>query len=107
MRCTWEEWIVHYLLFYEVVDDYVALRAPHRDAHLAYARAAVDRGELFLGGALAEPPDGAVLVFRGDTPESAERFARADPYVVNGLVSAWRVRPWVTVVGHDAEVQVP
>jgi uncharacterized protein len=95
---------MHYLLIYDVVDDYIDRRAPLRAAHLAHARAAVARGELVLGGALANPPDGAVLLFRGDSPAAAEAFARADPYVTNGLVRNWRVREWTTVVGNDAEV---
>jgi hypothetical protein len=65
-------------------------------------REAHARGELMLAGALGDPPDGALLVFRGETPEVAERFARADPYVTNGLVSHWRVRPWAVVIGGDA-----
>ncbi len=98
---------MHYLLFYDVVPDYVARRAPLRAEHLALARAAHDRRELVLGGALADPTDGAVLLFRGDGPAAAEAFAAADPYVVNGLVAKWRVREWTTVVGKDAEVALP
>jgi uncharacterized protein YciI len=98
---------VHYILFYEVVDDYVERRVPLRGAHVRHAREAVARGELVLGGALANPPDGAVLVFRGDSPASAEAFAVSDPYVVNGLVKTWRVREWTTVIGADAEVKLP
>lgn len=92
---------------YDVVDDYVERRAPLRAAHIAHARAAVARGELVLGGALADPPDGAVLLFRGGTPAAAEAFAAADPYVRNGLVTRWRVRAWTTVVGPLAEVPLP
>ncbi len=98
---------MHYLLIYDVVDDYVTRRAPLRAAHLAHARAAVARGELILGGALANPADGAVLLFRGDSPGAAEAFAAADPYVTNGIVTRWRVREWTTVVGRDAEVPLP
>lgn len=98
---------MHFLLLYDVVEDYVTQRVPLRAAHLGHARAAVARGELVLGGALANPPDGAVLLFRGDSPQAAESFARADPYVVNGLVTRWRVREWTTVVGRDAEVALP
>jgi uncharacterized protein YciI len=98
---------VHYLLIYDVVDDYVALRAPLRAAHLARAREALARGELVLGGALANPADGAVLLFRGESPAAAEAFAKSDPYVLNGLVRQWRVREWTTVVGRDAEVALP
>ena len=97
---------MHYLLFYDIVPDYVERRVPYRAAHLAYARQAVERGELVLGGALANPADGAVLMFKGSSPEAAEAFARHDPYVLNGLVTAWRVREWTTVVGRDAQVQV-
>jgi len=90
---------MHYLLFYEVADDYLARRGELRAAHLAKAWAASERGELVLGGALANPVDGAVLLFTGDSPAVAENFARADPYVTRGLVRAWRVREWTTVAG--------
>lgn len=93
---------MHYLLFYETTDDYVARRGAFRSDHLALARQAVERGELVLGGALANPVDGAVLLFSGDSPAVAERFAAADPYVANGLVKRWRVREWTTVVGKGA-----
>jgi len=92
---------MHYLLFYEVVPDYVERRALFREEHLAHARQAQARGELLLGGALADPVDGAVLLFQADSPAVAEAFAAADPYVQNGLVTRWRVRPWTTVVGVD------
>jgi len=98
---------MHYLLFYDVGPDYVERRTQYRAEHLALGRAAVDRGELVLGGALADPVDGAVLLFRGDSPAVAEAFAAADPYVRNGLVTRWRVRPWTTVVGEGAEVRLP
>jgi uncharacterized protein YciI len=96
----------HFLLFYDVNDDFVSRRLPFRNVHLAHAWAAQERGELVLAGALAEPPDGAVLLFRGETAEVAARFARQDPYVTNGLVTRWRVREWTTVVGRDAAMPV-
>ncbi len=89
----------HYLLFYELVDDYLTRRAEFRDLHLGLAWKASERGELVLGGALASPVDGAILLFKGATPEVAERFAKSDPYVANGLVKRWYVREWTTVVG--------
>ena len=96
----------HFLLFYEACDDYVAKRAVFRDLHLKHGWAAHMRGELMLGGALASPVDGAVLLFRGETAEVAERFAQSDPYVVNGLVTRWHVREWTTVVGAEAATPV-
>ena len=98
---------MHYLLFYEVGEDYAQKRAALRTVHLDHARRAVERGELVLGGALDKPLDGAVLLFRGSSPVVAEGFAAADPYVTNGLVKSWRVREWVTVVGAGAEVKLP
>jgi uncharacterized protein len=98
---------MHYLLFYEVAPDYLLRRGEFRDEHLKLAWAACDRGELVLGGALADPVDGAVLLFKGASSAVAERFAAVDPYVVNGLVKSWRVRPWNTVVGPDAAAPVP
>jgi uncharacterized protein YciI len=98
---------MHYLLFYDVVDNYAEKRTRFRKDHIAHARAAFDRGELILAGALANPVDGTVLLFKGDSPASAEAFAKADPYVTNGLVTNWRVREWSTVIGQDAEVVLP
>ena len=97
---------MHYLLFYEAGEDYVARRAAFRDDHLRKACAASDRGELILGGALASPADGALLLFQGDTAEVAERFARADPYVTSGVVKRWYVREWTTVAGEGAATPV-
>ncbi|HJT00184.1 MAG TPA: YciI-like protein [Terriglobales bacterium] len=93
---------MHYLLFYEVAEDYVARRAEFRAAHLEKAWEASARGELVLGGALANPVDGAVLLFKGDSSEVAEKFAQADPYVTSGAVKRWYVREWATVAGEDA-----
>lgn len=90
---------MYWLLFYDVVDDYIDRRAAFREEHLGLAGAAHERGELVMAGALADPPDGAVLVFSGDDSSAAERFAHADPYVRNGLVTSWRVRQWTVVVG--------
>jgi uncharacterized protein len=93
---------MHYLLFYEGGDDYVAKRAEFREAHLRKAWASSERGELVLGGALSNPVNGAVLLFKGDSPEAAESFARTDPYVTGGVVKRWYVREWMTVAGKDA-----
>lgn len=98
--------MAHFLLIYDVADDYLQRRAGFRDGHLRLAWAAAERGELLLGGALADPADGAVLLFAGNGPEAAQAFAEADPYVRNGLVKAWRVRAWTTVVGTDAAMPI-
>lgn len=87
-----------YVLRYDaVVDDYVNRRAPYRAEHLRLVNEAHARGEIVMAGAVGDPPAGALLVFRGDSPAAAERFAAADPYVTNGVVLSWRVQPWHVV----------
>ena len=88
-----------YILFYQTVENYIEKRVPFREAHLALARKAHEEGTLVMAGALADPADGAVLVFRGDGPGVAEAFAKNDPYVKNGLIEKWYVRPWTVVIG--------
>jgi uncharacterized protein YciI len=95
----------HFLLTYTLAPDYLERRPEFRGAHLALARAAVERGELVLGGPL-DPPEEAVLLFAGEDARVAEAFAAGDPYVTNGLVTAWRVRAWTTVVGEGASTPV-
>jgi uncharacterized protein len=97
---------MHYLLFYELAPDYLERRPAFRERHLTLAWQAQARGELILAGALADPVDQAVLLFQGDSPAVAERFARADPYVQNGIVVRYRVRAWTTVVGAAAATPV-
>lgn len=92
----------HYILFYDLGPDYLQRRGEYRREHLELAKAAHARGELVLAGALANPADGAVLLFRAESDAVARSFAEKDPYVLNGLVKSWRVREWTTVVGEGA-----
>jgi hypothetical protein len=93
---------MHFLLFYEAGEDFVARRAEFRSAHLELAWAASKRGELILGGALADPVDGALLLFKAGSPAVAENFARVDPYVTSGLVNRWYVRNGTRLLGRIA-----
>ena len=90
---------MYYVLLYDYVEDAVEKRAPHRQEHLKLAGEALEKGELVLGGALADPVDSAILVFRCDDKSVVEAFVESDPYVKNGIVTAWRIRPWTVVVG--------
>ena len=92
----------YYLLEYALVDDYLARRPTFREAHLALARDAHRLGDLILAGALAEPTDRAVLVWRTDDRSVVERFIDSDPYVQNGLVTSWTIRRWTVVIGDAA-----
>jgi uncharacterized protein YciI len=93
----------YFALLYDVVDDFVTLRAPFRSEHLRLAGEAHKRGEIVLAGALAEPA-AALIIFHCTDKSVAEDFARGDPYVVNGLVKKWTVRPWTVVVGQTPEI---
>lgn len=93
---------MHYLLIYHLTPDYLERRGEYREEHLSLAWNACNSGELVLGGALQDPADLAILLFEGDSPEPAKTFAKNDPYVKNGLVEKWEVRPWMTVVGENA-----
>ena len=89
---------MHLLLEYALADDYLERRAALREGHPGLARAAHERGELLLAGALPDPYDRALLVWTAPR-DVVERFAAADPYVTNGLVTRWTVRPWNVVIG--------
>lgn len=87
--------VPRWLLFYDYVPDVLEKRQPHRAGHIALVREYVDRGDCLLGGAFADPVDGAVIVF--STEAAANGFAEADPYVANGIVTSSKVREWSTV----------
>ena len=93
----------HWLLLYDYAPDYLERRGEFRPRHFEHANASVQRGELFAAGALWDPPDGAVFAFATDDEAVVETFAANDPYVKNGLVTSWRVRRWVMVIGEGAE----
>jgi uncharacterized protein YciI len=97
----------YFALFYDVVDDFVDRRVPFRAEHLRLAGEAHNRGDIVLAGALAEPADTALIIFHCADKSVAEDFARRDPYVVNGLVKRWTVRPWNVVIGQTLEIASP
>lgn len=93
---------MYFALVYDLVDDYLEQRPAFRDEHLALAAAAHGRGELVLAGAFAEPADKALLVWAVDDPAVVEQFVQVDPYVTNGLVLRWAIRPWTVVLGGES-----
>jgi uncharacterized protein YciI len=94
----------YFALLYDVVENFAARRAPYREEHLRLAQEAYRRGELLLAGALGMPPDRALLIFHAADRSVVEDFARADPYVTNGLVTRWEAQPWAVVIGDESAV---
>jgi uncharacterized protein YciI len=92
----------YFALIYYVVDGFVSKRTKFREEHLRLVGEANRRGELLLAGALGDPADRALLVFRAQNRLTAEMFARHDPYVINGLVTRWEVQPWAVVIENDS-----
>jgi uncharacterized protein YciI len=89
----------YFALLYDVVENFAVRRAPYREEHLRIAQEAYRRGELLLAGALGTPPDRALLIFHTADRSVVDDFARADPYVMNGLVTRWETQPWAVVIG--------
>jgi len=90
----------YYALIYHFVDDYMELRTQCREEHLKLAKQLNERGELLLGGAFADPPDKALLIFHVADKSVVENFVSKDPYVQNGLAKKWEIRPWTVVIGN-------
>ncbi|NMP30044.1 YciI family protein [Thalassotalea sp. M1531] len=90
---------MYFLLTYDVVPDYLSAREQYREQHIQLARTSAESGELCLGGALSNPTDSAVLLFKGTSEKVARDFALNDPYVIHGLVKHWTVREWNIVIG--------
>lgn len=93
----------YYVLFYDVVDDYLRRRTQFREEHLHLVRKLHEQGDILLGGALADPADRVLLVFHTDDPGIIDDFVKKDPYVKNGLVARWKIRLWTVVIGNVAE----
>jgi len=92
---------MYYILFYNTIKDYVEKRIPIREKHLSHAKAAFERGELIMAGALDNPVDKAVLIFKGLDTSAVGKFVKNDPYYLNGLITSWEIRPWTVVIGGE------
>jgi hypothetical protein len=95
----------HFVLLYDYVSDIIEKRAPHRAGHLGLAQEFAKRGEIVLGGAFTDAPQG-MLIFKGETEAVVQKFVDADPYRKAGLVTGYKIREWTTVVGEGALTQV-
>ncbi|KAL4538404.1 hypothetical protein Ndes2526B_g03292 [Nannochloris sp. 'desiccata'] len=89
----------YYVLKYNYVPDILQKRGPYRAAHLDGAKKMADQNKLVMAGALTDPVDGAIFIFRNLSRDDIEAFVKDDPYVQNGLVPAYEIRPYMVVAG--------
>ena len=87
-----------YLLRYEMApsagrEKLVELFPAHREAWLKYR----NDGTLVAIGPMEDPAEGALGVFT--TRTAAEEFAHEDPFVMEGVVGAWKILPWREALG--------
>lgn len=78
--------------FYEVAPEALARVMEYFPAHKTRLDEFHARGVLLAAGPLGNPPEGAMALFT--SREAAEEFIQGDPFVVNGVVSSWRVVEW-------------
>jgi uncharacterized protein len=89
----------YFALVYYLANDYLSRRTSFREQHLRLAGEANGKGDLILAGAFSDPADRALFVFRVKGKGVIEEFIRKDPYVENGLVTRWEIRPWSVAIG--------
>jgi len=82
-----------HVLLYTSADDVVSRAPAHFPAHRARLDEFHGRGVLLAVGTFGDPQEqGSMAIFT--TREAADEFARDDPFVLGGVVSAWEVREW-------------
>ena len=79
------------MLQYKYVDNMLERRAPHRVAHLEFAKN-WRRTQVLAGGVTDAQAHGALILHRARSADDVEAFATADPYVQNNLVESFSVR---------------
>ena len=87
----------YHVLQYKYVPDILEKRDPYRAEHLQGAKDMAAASKIVMAGALTDPVDGAIFVFKNVTKDEIEAFVRKDPYVTNGLVPEYQIRPYMVV----------
>jgi uncharacterized protein YciI len=90
-----------HVMRYTAVEDFLPLAAADGPAHVQRLHEFHDRGVLLMAGPMQGPMNGdALAVFT--TREAAEEFVAGDPFVLNGVVASWEIRPWDEVLAPGA-----
>ena len=91
-------YVAFFETFYDSLDDAIAKAPDVVAAHQARSQELHDHGTLLMSGAFLNNQQEklrtmAVLTTR----EAAEKYARGDPFVLNGMVSTWSIRVWANM----------
>lgn len=73
---------------------------PGWEAHAAFMMALAAEGVLLMAGPLVG--EGALLIVRGESPETIEARLAADPWTGLGLLGTDRIRLWDIRIGASA-----
>lgn len=92
---------MYFILTYYTVDNYVEKRKPYRSEHLELLEVELKKKHIILGGALSDPADQAIIVWKVNDRKIIEDFVKNDPYVKNGLISKHEIRSWNVVIGNS------
>jgi uncharacterized protein len=88
-----------FLVTYRYVPGMEERRTPHRAAHLEWLRELHAAGRLLLAGALQDPVDTGVLIFRAPDGYTVRQLLMQDPYARAELIVEVSVRPYGIAVG--------
>jgi uncharacterized protein YciI len=80
--------------------DQVRAEAPdHLAAHVARSKQWHNEGELLMAGAFLDRPEEPVSTMAVlNSREAAEEYVAGDPFVANGMVGDWQIRPWANML---------
>ena len=83
-----------WVMTYHSVPDFLPLAQEHYPAHSARLDEFHVRGLVLMAGPLTDPFDGdALAIFT--SREAVEEFIAGDPFVTEGVVASWTIRPWI------------
>ena len=88
-----------YVVQYDYVENLLEKRKPYRTSHLAHIGKQMEQGNVVLAGTVGNPPTEGLMIFRNLTSTEVEQLAQEDPYVINGVVKKFTVKPYLAVVG--------
>ncbi len=92
---------MYFILTYQTVNRFNDRKRRYRAEHLTLVKSYHAEGKLIMAGALLEPNDAALFIFRCESAEEVEVFVQLDSYVQKNLVMSYDIRPWSVAIGGE------